>query len=209
MFVQVIKGRLRDRDRLKSAVERWERDLAPGATGWLGSTAGVTDDGMSVAIVRFESEAAAQANSDRPEQGEWWAEASQAFSEDPTFINSDNVDVEQYGNPDDAGFVQVMEGRGTDPDRARELMAEHADRWPEIRPDILATLVVNHGAGEFTMAIYFTSEEAAREGEQKELPADLAANMEQLGSLMVGEPTFYDLKDPWLSGPAQSTPHGR
>jgi len=209
MFVQMIKGKVSDKDGLKAAVERWERELAPGAKGWLGSTGGVTDDGTSLAIVRFESEAAAQANSDRPEQGEWWAEASRAFSEDPTFINSGDVIVDQYGDPNDAGFVQIMEGRGTDPDRAKELMAEHSDQWPSVRPDILATMVINHGDGEFAMAIYFTSEAAAREGEKAELPPELAANMEQLSALMVGQPTFYDLKDPWLASPADSTPHGR
>lgn len=202
MFVQIIKGKLADQDRLKAAIEQWERDLAPGATGWLGSTAGVTEDGMSIAIVRFESEEAAQRNSDRPEQGEWWAEASQAFDGDPTFVNGSDVFVDTVGDPNDAGFVQVMEGRGTDADRARELMSQDSDKWAEFRPDILGSLVANHGDGEFTMAIYFTSEEAAREGEKKEVPAELKATMDEMNSLMAGEPTFYDLKDPWLRSPS-------
>jgi len=52
------------------------------------------------------------------------------------------------------------------------------------------------------MAIYFTSEEAAREGEAKEPPPEMAQMMKEMESLSVGEPTFIDLKDPWLSAPA-------
>ena len=51
------------------------------------------------------------------------------------------------------------------------------------------------------MAIYFTSEEAAREGERKEPPAELAAMMKEMDELSVGEPTFFDLRDPWLAAP--------
>ncbi|MGH8826627.1 MAG: hypothetical protein ACRDVZ_03295, partial [Jiangellaceae bacterium] len=79
MFVQVIQGRVSDEGQVRTAFDRWVDDLAPGATGWLGSTAGVTEDGRFVALVRFESEEAARRNSDRPEQGAWWAETSQLF----------------------------------------------------------------------------------------------------------------------------------
>ncbi|MFW5899005.1 MAG: hypothetical protein ACOCUN_00905, partial [Jiangellaceae bacterium] len=71
MFVQVIEGRTENADGLHAAMDKWAEDLAPGASGWLGSTAGVTSDGRFVALVRFESEEAARRNSDRPEQGRW------------------------------------------------------------------------------------------------------------------------------------------
>ena len=74
MFVQVIEGRVADRDALRRQMDRWMSELRPGATGFLGSTAGVTDDGYAIAFARFESAAAAEANSERPEQGRWWAE---------------------------------------------------------------------------------------------------------------------------------------
>jgi hypothetical protein len=51
------------------------------------------------------------------------------------------------------------------------------------------------------MAIYFTSEAEAREGERKEPPPELQAEMEEMGSLSVGEPEFFDLKQPWLYSP--------
>ena len=45
MFVQVIEGRVRNPDAVKSALDEWLRDVAPGAIGWLGSTGGVTTTG--------------------------------------------------------------------------------------------------------------------------------------------------------------------
>lgn len=202
MFVQVIQGQVRDAAQVRALMDRWKEELAPGADGWLGSTAGVTDDGTFIALARFESAEAAQRNSDRPEQGAWWEQVAAQFTEEPTFRNSVTVDADTYGDPNDAGFVQVMQGRTNDPDRARELMSSDPTDWQAFRPDILGTLNVGHEGGEWTMAIYFTSEEAAREGEQKEPPAELQATMEEMNSLNDGEPRYYDLKEPWLNGPA-------
>ena len=177
------------------------RVLVTGAQGWLGSTGGVTADGNAVMLARFESEEAAQANSDRPEQGAWWAETASVFDGEPTFRNSETVDVDTPGDPEQAGFVQVMQGKSSDPERARQLMAEDDTDWGSFRPDILGTLSIGHADGEWTMAIYFTSEAEAREGERKEPPADVAAMMKEMDALSVGEPTFLDLTDPWLSSP--------
>src|SRR4029453_16589568 len=105
-------------------MDRWAQELAPGATGWLGSTAGVTDDGRFIALARFESEQATRQNSDRPEQDRWWAETSTLFTGEPSFKDSSDVTVDVTGDPDAAGFVQVMQGRGRDPDRPRELRGQ-------------------------------------------------------------------------------------
>jgi hypothetical protein len=201
MFVQVIQGQVSDAGRLKERLDTWMTDLAPGAAGWLGSTGGVTADGRAVLLARFESEEAAQANSDRPEQGAWWAETAKVFDGEATFRNSLNVDVDTPGDPSSAGFVQVMQGKSSDPERARQLMAEDDTDWSTFRPDILGTVSVGHADGEWTMAIYFTSEAEAREGERKEPPPEMAAMMKEMDALSVGEPTFLDLTDPWLSAP--------
>jgi hypothetical protein len=198
MFVQVIQGQVEEPSRLRDAIEQWNRDLAPQATGWLGTTAGVTDDGQCIALVRFETEADAQRNSDRPEQDKWWAETSRLYSGDVVFRNSVQVDADVVGDPDTAGFVQVIQGRSTNPQRARELMNQDPEVWQAFRPDILASLSVEHADGVFTTAIYFTSEAEAREAEQKEPPEVIRAAMEEMQSLSVGEPVFLDLKDPWL-----------
>jgi hypothetical protein len=201
VFVQVIQGQVADAEKAKAALDRWAAEVAPGAIGWLGSTAGVTEDGRFIALARFESEEAARRNSDRPEQDRWWGETARLFSGEPTFKDSSDVTVDLVGEPDEAGFVQVMQGRGTDPDRARELMADDSPHWAEFRPDIIGSVAVGHEGGAYTMAIYFTSEAEAREGERKEPPPELRAQMEEMASLSVGEPEYFDLKQPWLYSP--------
>ena len=202
MFVQVITGHVSDAAKVRAQLDKWNAELAPGADGWLGSTSGVTKDGTAVAVVRFESAEAAQRNSDRPEQSAWWEEMAALYTDEPVFRESVTVDADTPGDPSKAGFVQVMQGRTSDPERSRELMANDPTDWSAYRPDILGTLMVAHPDGEWTMTIYFTSEEAAREGEAKEPPPEMAQMMKEMESLSVGEPTFLDLQDPWLNAPA-------
>jgi hypothetical protein len=201
MFVQVIQGQVSDAGQVRAALDRWVEELAPGATGWLGSTAGVTEDGRFIGLVRFESEEAARRNSDRSEQGEWWAETSKLFTGEASFRDSNDVDVDIIRDPDTAGFVQIIQGRGSDPERAKELMTQDSDKWAAFRPDIIGSVGVGHDGGEYTMALYFTSEEEAREGERKEPPPELKTQMEEMNALTVGEPEFFDLKEPWLYSP--------
>jgi hypothetical protein len=176
-------------------------ELSPGAEGWLGSTAGVTDDGRFVVVVRFESADAARRNSDRPEQGRWWADTSGAF-EGVTFLDSDDVLVELAGDPERAGFVQVMQGRVTDADRARKIMAElPPDLMAEYRPDVLGSVLISAADGRWTQVVSFTSEQEARAAEGKQPPAEFAEAMQEMGSLSVGETQFLDLRRPVLSSP--------
>jgi hypothetical protein len=201
MFVQVIQGRVADAEAMRRALDRWAAELAPGAVGWLGSTAGVTDDGRFIALVRFESAQAAQRNSQRPEQDQWWAETSKLFDGEAAFRDSTDVTVDAVGDPDRAGFVQVMQGRGSDPERARELMSQDSDKWADFRPDVIGSVAAGHDGGAYTMAMYFTSEAEAREGERKELPPELAAQMEEMNKMSIGEPEFFDIRRPWLLSP--------
>ena len=114
MFIQVIQGRCSDADRLRKQLDVWERDLASGADGFLGSTGGLTDDGTFVAVVRFESREQADAQSSRPEQDAWWQETSTCYDGEVDFRNYDDAFTMLDGGSDDAGFVQVMQGRVDD-----------------------------------------------------------------------------------------------
>ena len=201
MFAQVIQGKTSDPDGLQAAIDRWIQELAPGAIGWLGTTGGTTEDGRTIAIVRFESEEAARRNSERPEQDRWWAETSKLFDGAAAFKDSSDVTVDLHGDPEQAGFVQIMQGRGTDPERAKQLMAQDADKWAALRPDMLGSVAVGHQGGAYTMVMYFTSEADAREGERKEVPPELHANMAEMNKLSVGEPEFFDLKQPAIRSP--------
>ena len=201
MFAQIIRGKVNDPSAVRPVVDRWMKELGPTANGWLGSTSGITDDNELFVLVRFDSEEAARANSDKPEQGAWWAEMEKVFDGEPTFRDSNNVIVPSAGVPDTAGFVQVMEGQSSDPDRSVQLMDSSRDARVAHRPDILGSITMVHGEGKFTMVIYFESEEAARKGESKPLPAELQAKMQEMMSLSVGQPEFLDLKAPWLDSP--------
>jgi hypothetical protein len=201
MFVQVIQGRTSDEAGLRAAMDRWMEELAPGAVGWLGSTGGVTADGRVIMVARFESEEAARRNSDRPEQGRWWADTAKVFDGDPTFQDSTDVVLDLQGDPDQATFVQIMRGRSSDPRRARELMAQNPDVWATFRPDVLGSLEIGHEDGAYTAVLWFTSEAEAREGERKEVPLELRATMEQMEKLAVEEPEFFDLTQPLIRAP--------
>jgi hypothetical protein len=201
MFVQVIQGRVTDPEQLHAALDRWSEQLAAGAHGWLGSTAGVTEDGRFVALARFESAEAARRNNDRPEQGQWWRETSKLISGEVTFRDSTDVTVDVNGDPDQATFVQVMHGGTSDPDRVRELMAQNPEEWAAFRPDVIGSVAMGYEGGAYVSAMYFTSEQAAREGECQEPPPQLKAQMEEMSQLSVGEPEFLDLRHPWLYSP--------
>jgi hypothetical protein len=205
MFVQVIQGRTSDAEGLRAALDRWEKEIAPGAVGWLGSTGGVTEDGRAVAIVRFESEEAARRNSERAEQDSWWKETAKLFDGEVTFRDSSDVVVDLQGDPDRAGFVQVMQGGTSDPARARELMTQDPEMWAKFRPDVLGSVEILHDGGAYTMVLYFTSEAEAREGERKEVPLELQATMDEMSRLIVDEPEFFDLRQPEMRSAARGT----
>jgi len=202
MFAQVIQGRTSQGDALREATDRWMEELAPGAEGWLGSTAGVTDDGRFVVVVRFDSADAARRNSDRPEQGRWWEDAQRHFDGEVTFLDSDDVTVETVGDPGQAGFVQVMRGRVSDPARAKELMAGiPMEKLAEYRPDILGSVMIGADDGRWVQVVYFSSESEARQAEVKEPPAELQDAMAEMGKLAVGETEYFDLREPVLRSP--------
>ena len=201
MFIQVIQGKVGDEAGLRSAMDRWQAELMPGATGYLGTTAGFTEDGTFIALARFASPEAAQANSNRPEQGEWWAEMAKSFDGDVEFLDSSGIWTDLDGGSDEAGFVQVMRGRSDDIARMNELMSGYDEQIHAARPEILGGVMIDGGDGRWVNAFYFTSEAAAREGEQKEFPAEMQQDFEE-GMRLGGEPTFFDLRAPVLVSPS-------
>ena len=98
-----------------------------------------------------------------------------------------------------------MQGRTSDPARARELMAQDPEVWAKFRPDVLGSVEILHDGGAYTMVLYFTSEAEAREGERKEVPPELQATMDEMDKLTVEAPEFFDLEQPELRSAARST----
>ena len=194
MFVQVIKGRTSDAEALRAQLERWRTDLKPGAVGFEGSTVGVADDGTFVALARFTDAGAAERNSARPEQGEWWEATAACLDGEATFRDSTEVDT-LFECSNEAGFVQVMEGTVKDRDKARAMETpEMLEQLRTARPDLLGIRRVWFDGGAFVEAAYFTSEADARKGESSaEFSGPQQEYMEQFGEL-----TFIDLRDPLL-----------
>jgi hypothetical protein len=198
MFVQIMQGTCRDAETLHRQIDMWRREQGPKAEGWLGGTYGVTDDQTFVGVVRFESKEAAARNSTRPEQGAWWAETEKCFDGEVTFHDCDNAILFLDGGADDAGFVQVMQGRVDDPERFRRFMEQPMDMLQQARPEIIGGIIAIEPDGWFTETVAFRSEEAAREGERKEVPAEMRQTMEEEMS-QVKDLRYLDLHQPWFA----------
>ena len=197
MFVQVIEGQTSNPEALRAAGEAWEAEVRPGAVGFLGVTAGVTADGKAFTLVRFTDEASARANSERPEQGAWFAKhLATAYDAEPTFTESSDITEWMGGGSNDAGFVQVMKTTGAD--RAKvEKIDDIFENYVNLRPDVLGGIRIWTGADSYIDVAYFTSEAEARKGEQTEMPEALTQAMADLGDGM-GETEYLDLLDPQL-----------
>jgi hypothetical protein len=192
MFVQVIEGRVTDAEGLKRQSERWIDELKPGAEGYLGSTAGIAGD-RYIMCARFESEEMARSNSDSDRQNAWWAETEKCLDE---VSFTDYTKAEEYlaGGSDEAGFVQIMRGRVTDPERARAMMKEMEDQLPQVRPDVIGGYTAYADDGDYTEVVYFTSEAEARENEAKSSPDEMREWME----IQAGDIRFIDITEPML-----------
>ena len=197
MFIQVIEGKATDPEAVHRQLEIWERDLMPGAIGYLGSTGGCTSTGDCILVARFESPDAARRNSERPEQSHWWHETEQYFDGPVRFHDSVEVHVMAHGDLNKARFVQVMEGHVADQDRAVELEQEQEPILSEVRPDLLGSVTAYFDDHEFTELAYFTSEEEAREGERRDLPSDAADKFAEWEQVVKVE-RYMDITEPWL-----------
>jgi hypothetical protein len=196
MFVQIIEGTTSNPDALMAAGDAWQAEVRPGAIGYLGATAGVAADGRSFTLVRFEDEASARANSERPEQGAWFEKhLATAYDAPPTFTESSDTTDFLGGGSNDARFVQVMKISGAN--RAElERLDGVFEKFAGDRPDILGGIRVWTGQDTCTDVVYFSSEADARKGEQTPPPAELEEAMGDFAAM--GDVEYLDLVDPQL-----------
>jgi hypothetical protein len=200
VFIQIIQGKCTKQDEMHARFDMWLRDLAPSAPGWMGGTFGFTDDDMFVGVVRFEDKEKAMTNSDRPEQGQWWSETERLFDGPVEFHNADKVLLMLEGGSDEAGFVQVIQGKLDDPALLEAEMDDMTNMLHRERPEILGTTFAIEEDGTFTEAVFFTDEAKAREGEAKAMP-----NREDVRHLMedwrrtTHDLRYLDLHHPWFA----------
>lgn len=196
MFVQIIEGRTSDAAGLMAHGDKWQEDVRPGAVGYLGVTAGVAADGRTIAIVRFESEEAARANSERPEQGAWFEGMQKLYDGEPSFTESSDVETFLGGGSNDAGFVQIMKVKDVDRAVVSQLDASF-EKVSHLRPDLIGITRVWTAPDAYVEAAYFTSEAEARKGEQADMPEELQAVMKDFEQIMA-KTEFIDLPNPQL-----------
>lgn len=193
MFIQVVQGKVKDANFLRSELRRWRAEVKPKAQGYLGSTSGVTTDGRAIGLFRFETEKDAIANSMRADQVKWWNSASKAFDGKATTHNCKEVDTAFGGGSNWAGFVQVIQGKAKNQEVMRRRLPELESQLRIVRPDILGVVLAWHGGGDFTQAVYFTSAQAAHERDASSMNDDLRREYE---SFMAAPPSFFDLQPP-------------
>ena len=194
MFVQVFQAKVRDADLWARRVATWRKEIRPKTTGFLGFTSGVTADGEMITVVRFKSSEAAKVDNDLPEQGAWFEETTKAFDGAVTFHDCQEVDEILGGGSDEAGYVQVMQGRAKDQENMRGRGPEMEPELRKIRPDIIGGTLAWHGdGGGFTQVMYFTSAEEAHKNEKAMAESPL---FHEFMAQMDGDLTFYDLTAP-------------
>jgi len=165
--------------------------------GWLGGTYGFTDDDRFLGIVRFDSGSACKDAAGTSEAATMWAGAEELFDGRCEIHESEDVSMMLNGGSDSAGFVQVMKGRVADADRFRHFMTdtEMTSMLHEARPEIIGATLAIEPNGTFIETVAFTDEAKAREGEQKDMPADMQADFESAMS----DVEYVDLHHPWFA----------
>lgn len=191
MFIQVIQAKTSRPDEVRALMKEWG-ELPDEGSGFLGGTYGITDDGTFLAVVRFESQEKAMANSDRPETDAMAQRMAALTDGPPDFQDCDDVTEWLGGGSDDAGFVQVIRGHTDDADALKAAMSRDEGAMREERPDIIGGTFALDDSGDFTNTVYFTDEASAREGESKSEPP------EEFRTLM-SDLAYYDLRDPWFN----------
>ena len=206
MFVRIVRGHARDPVALRQRWWEWERPAAAPGNGYLGATAGIADDNMFIAMIRFTSETAADQCTASADRASSWDDIL-GHLRDALVEDADRTDLWNRGGSDDAGFVQIRHGVSSDPARLRDLYVNQQPvRMGPHRPEVLGGLVAWHGAARFTLSAYFTSEAAARRGENLH---EFTSFYDEINAVMQ-DLTYIDVRDPWLSSPrAPASPTAR
>lgn len=196
IFVRIAHGRPTDRDAVGDTYLRWFDDIAPEAEGWLAATAGISDDGEFVSIMRFVSGEAARR--DLADEERWWKQVSEYLS-DAQVLESAEVATfgEERPEAEEVGFVQVVRARAQAVPGVLERVAEHEEHHlREQHLPVLGGLVAHHGDDHFTEVIYYPSIEEAR-GEAGALPEEGISIVERIAGQLTGA-RYLRIRDPWV-----------
>jgi hypothetical protein len=205
VFIRILRGQVDDGAAALAEVARWRRELGAGVLGWQRLTAGVGDGGELVLAVRYDTEAAARRDRDRPELAAWQASAERHLVGPARWHDCPVVHTMKDGDAGQAGFVRVVEGRLADPVRLAAMRAEVERTLRDRAPHVLGVIVAEHADGTgFTELTYLTSEREARAAD-RQMPVEMAVQLGTVRSYVEGLEEV-ELRTPLLSSAAVTVP---
>lgn len=175
MFVQILQGKVADAAGVRSELDRWWRELGPAAPGWRRFTAGLSDDGHFLALLRFDSRESYRRYRARPEQKAWLGGLEFCLTAPVTIIECPSGHLLEAGDSEAAGFIQVVQGRVIDPARFAAIRPQAERTLRRHAPHVLGVAFLEHadGDGHFTEVTYCTSERETRAAE-RQMPVEMA-----------------------------------
>jgi hypothetical protein len=205
VFIRILRGQVDDGAAALAEVARWRRELGAGVLGWQRLTAGVGDGGELVLAVRYDTEAAARRDRDRPELAAWQASAERHLVGPARWHDCPVVHTMKDGDAGQAGFVRVVEGRLADPVRLAAMRAEVERTLRDRAPHVLGVIVAEHADGTgFTELTYLTSEREARAAD-RQMSVEMAVQLGTVRSYVEGLEEV-ELRTPLLSSAAVAVP---
>lgn len=198
MFVLEVEARTARPESVREHVRAWPAEVGVDATGWLGSTGGVSSDGHFFLLMRFASQEAAWLASDLPSNQRWWQACRGSLETQPAFHESTRVTGILGGGSDEAAAVIVTRGSAS-PLRLRESLRRLESVNAGDRAGLIGGIVAWHGDERFTEVLY----SSAKPDEFRRL----SARPTPLGRFLADWSTadgaqVIDLDDPWLISPA-------
>ena len=201
MFIRILRGQAFDGAATRAELGRWHRELGAGDAGWQRLTAGVGDGGELVLVLRFDTEAAARRDRERPELAAWQAQAERHLAGPGRWYDCPVVHTMKAGDSAEAGFVRVVQGRLADPVRLAAMRAEVERTLRDRAPHVLGVTVAEHADGTgFTELTYLTSERETRAAD-RQMPVEMAVQLGTVRSYVEGLEEV-ELRSPVLAGPS-------
>lgn len=196
--VRITQARVRDAEAVRELAERWQREIAPETDGWLATTAGISDDGEFVSLLRFASEEAVRRNAESERQRRWWEEFRQYVSGDVSIVETSSAAAFGDSRPDaDVGYVHVVQGEARIMIDILEGVAEHEEHHiREHHLPLLGGIIVDHGGDRFTEFMYFPSEDEKGRGIGGTLPEEGVTMVERVAG-HVANIRHLAISDPW------------
>jgi hypothetical protein len=201
VFIRILRGQVVDGAATLAEVRRWREELGAGVLGWRRLTAGIGEEGELVLALRYDTEAAARRDQDRPELAAWQAAADRHLTAPGHWYECPVVHTMKDGDTGEAGFVRVVQGRLADPVRLAAMRAEVERTLRDRAPHVLGVTVAEHADGiGFTELTYLTSERETRAAE-RQMPVEMAVQLGTVRSYVEGLKEV-ELRAPLLASPA-------